>query len=345
MKIINKSDGLVSLISTIVLSVLLLTVVVGLAIVMVGVQRQATDSDQANRAYFAAQSGVEDALLTLKSQLAMPGGAANVTSHPCASGPVSSGTSYVCQTVNVQTTNISDVAQEDYTNQYEVDGNSKLSSIRLYWNLDGKDNKTPGAKGDSTTFPPGSAWTYPAVMELTDTAFTSSTGLASTGNVTASSNPVTQIAIPRNAISVHPFGTTTSIDGKCTVGSVDPIHPNYNCVAVFNGFDALLGATANHILRLRPRYATAGFLLEFYPCDYGNGASCAQIPVQDNKATIDVTAKSGDVLRRVQSKVKIRSTATTGLDYVLFADSSICKTFSINVAVSPEASTSPTPCP
>jgi hypothetical protein len=84
--------------------------------------------------------------------------------------------------------------------------------------------------------------------------------------------------------------------------------------------------TRNFILRLRSRYAGTDYRLTFMSGLNGNGTV---VNVPDGTATIDITAKAGDVFRRVVYKVPYKNGAASGLDYVIFSDQDVCKNFGV----------------
>lgn len=85
------------------------------------------------------------------------------------------------------------------------------------------------------------------------------------------------------------------------------------------------GPVQAHVLRLKSRYAGMHYSLQFY-----NGAALKSVP--DQFATIDVTARSGDVFRRIIYKVRLASGAAN-VDYAIYSDTNICKNMSVSLGV------------
>ncbi len=326
---INNERGLVSLISTTIISLLLVIVTVAMIYVAVNVSQQATKSDLSSRAYYAAESGAEEEvhIITDYIQQHLNQPVALVTSSCTNSAVGTSGQAYVCRTVSNQATVISDQAAADEANQYQIPSPTvpnPLADIYLEWNLPLQDSAQTGGCSPCNNLT-ASPWTAPAVMELTSIVYPSGAFNSSVMH--------TYVVAPGNTGLPGSTATTDVIGGSCS-GSVSPQLP-YNCSATIPISPA---AGSNYIFRLIPRYKGTHFRLTFRD---GVGAGSSPIQVTDSKATIDVTAKAGDVLRRVSTKVKIRSGVLSGLDYSLYSDTDLCKTFQVNPAV-PVATPTPT---
>ena len=66
MKKLNNQQGVVSFFTVIFITLLLLILTTAYIRLMVNEQRQATDNDLSSRAFYAAESGVNDAILKIK---------------------------------------------------------------------------------------------------------------------------------------------------------------------------------------------------------------------------------------------------------------------------------------
>ncbi|HSH31747.1 MAG TPA: hypothetical protein VK963_03735 [Candidatus Saccharimonadales bacterium] len=308
----GSERGLVSLLTTVIISILLLIIVTGMVGLMIGEQRQAIDADQSTRAYYAAEAGVEDALLKIKRDL--NNGGPITFPAGCQNSGVDLGSAnlvYTCQRVTTTTNNLSGRRGIEEPIQLDLAGAPNFNRIQLDWNLADQDSTnfaTPGG------FPQGRPWPHPAVMELTVVSYPN-------GNFSAAAieldtlviKPTTGAAATKNYRSPGALVTT-----GCST-AVTPADP-YNCRISIVGFDS----SRQYVLRLRPRYNGASYRLRVL-----QGGSLVTVP--DQSATIDVTARAGDVFRRVVTKVPIRSGVAGGLDYVLFSDTDICKDFSVSL--------------
>lgn len=134
----------------------------------------------------------------------------------------------------------------------------------------------------------------------------------------------TYVAVPSASGWITEYNVTAAapsspLKAQCQAPSLaEP----YSCVIDFDHFDD----NRNYIIRLRPRYDGTHYRLTFFN-NNGAGSGGVPVPVPDQYATIDVTARSGPVYRRVIQKVRINSGVVSGLDYVLFSDTDICKDF------------------
>src|SRR5207253_7727535 len=65
----QKEQGIVSLVTAIIVALFIMVITTSAVVLMVGELRQAIDSENSIRAYYAAESGAEDALLKIKSKI------------------------------------------------------------------------------------------------------------------------------------------------------------------------------------------------------------------------------------------------------------------------------------
>lgn len=81
------------------------------------------------------------------------------------------------------------------------------------------------------------------------------------------------------------------------------------------------------VLRIRPRYASANFVVHIY---YNDGGTLKPATMSDGYATIDVTARSSNNYRRVVAKKQLAASVYDGIfDNALFSGKDICKTMQI----------------
>jgi hypothetical protein len=344
----ENNQGVVSLLTTVIIALLLLLLVLGLSSMMVGTLNQSVDSGNSIQAFYAAQAGVEDQLLSI--QKALSSGTNNlggsINTNGCASGndgPVSS-VVYTCAQVTADTTTITGDPGKEQSYQYDLSNLPGLQSVELDWNQAGTDadpklSMQPG----NGQFPTGGAYFGPALMEMVAVSHLSSSGVSS-GQLNvhdAILKPV--FAGPGNApvVACYELDNTDNGAFDCSnakhTAAASPGGPNalpgevqcgpqiapgdYNCKAIITGF----APAYDYIVRFRPRYTGTHFQFTAW------GASGAKLTVPDEFATVDVTAKDGDVFRRVVNKVQIRSTAYSGLDYALYSDTDIDKTICVQL--------------
>src|SRR5581483_10685484 len=186
-------------------------------------------------------------------------------------------------------------------------GSFSSGSVKLEWDLDGSGDSpvVAGYSFPGAYTPAGGSWSYPAAPELTATSYAATidnSGVNGGGNQAAFkaaiAMPSTSGSTSNTAALGSPTGNPPS-NGYCS-----PSLTSYHCVVTFTGFDNSRG----NIIRLRPRYTGMHYRLTFS----GN--------IPDQTATIDVTARAGQIYRRVIAKVPLRSGVPTGLDYVIYGD-------------------------
>ena len=318
----NQRGG-ISLLTTIVISILLTLICVSMAGLMVGELRQAEDSDQSIRAYFAAEAGVEDALLTIQNA---PGH--NVAAQDtCSTTQVGSNPTlaYTCQLIKIDKNEVVGTRQREDPVQINP-GTTAWNQLRISWHQQGRDSELPSSYSPpAPNFPTGSSWAYPAAMEITALSFPTS-GITP-ASPTSASGIQTRVALvypESGSISTAVLrgfpaaATNPYVGGYCDRSNVVPSQ-GYFCQVTMD-----VSPIPNvRIVRIRPRYTGANYKIEFLD-SAGNS-----VPVRDQTATIDVTAKAGDVYRRVQANVALSANAAPGLDYVIYSDTDICKDFQI----------------
>lgn len=318
MKIIGTSQkGFVALPVAALVSLLLMVSTVSAVGLAVNETRQATDSDQAVRAYYAAEAGVEDAVLRIKDNISPSGVLAESVVNRDCTGPngsatLTNGTSYTCQKITQTINALTGALAQEQPVQISA---TEFTKLTISWDLPA--DSVTRAPGSTPLFPPnpGQPWTYPAALEFSIINYKSgdvNSDQKNFGIKTAVLKPdingdVIDLADIRPATSKTPT--------RCGGGS------SYSCKMDITGFDPRPGYY--YILRFRPRYAGTHYKLQFF-----NGST--PVEVTDQFATVDVTAKAGNVFRRVVAKIEIKQGVASGLDYVLFSDNDICKQFEVD---------------
>lgn len=322
--------GIVALISAIIISMLLSVIVISMVSLMAGESRQAQDADQSVRAYYAAEAGVEDALLKIKAA-----GAGVTEQKTCASTGVDfgDGSGYTCQLIEVKNNQLGGSLNPEEATQIEpfhsaLGPGVHFNRVKISWHQ-------PGLGGDPSVvnnpyLPPSSYttrpnWTWPAALEVTMLWFNPASITPITGV-----NLHTVLLRPGNSVYGATFGdlgNQTQIDGNCSVDNLTRTG-GYNCQAILDlasgpGAPGPATNSNQYIFRVRPRYTGAHYRISFHS---GSGPA---VSVTDQFAVIDVTAHAGDVYRRVQAHVPVTAAAASGLDFVIFSDTDICKDFEV----------------
>ena len=312
-----NNRGAVALITTIIISILLSIIITGVAIVMVSELRQSNDNEQSIRAYYAAESGVEDAinkamiLPHTDQDCSSPALSKNLNLDPANPGQVG----WSCQQISFSGQPSGSLPQADKAVQIDLEGSTNFHSATLEWDAAPSHSYAAVPAG---TLPQTSAWNNrPAALELTVVRYPNSPPFADSA-----------IKIQNYLVLPGPPGPSTDVvigaavgsnplRGKCTAGGT------YHCTVTIKNFNT---SPESYMLRLRTRYVGTDYKFTFFQ---GNNATGAQKVVFDGTATIDVTGKAGDVYRRVIYKIPFNKGAAVGLDYVLFSDTNVCKDMTI----------------
>jgi hypothetical protein len=176
----RQETGVVALVTSIVVG-LLLVIITASGIALMGSElRQSSDYDQSIKAYFAAESGVEDALAYIKKNglaaaIANDNGCAPyISADSTFSEFGSTNVSYTCQSVTTASNNLTGNIPAEGAAQIDLSGTPSLSQVNLEWNQAPND---PSSWDESnsllntgrTDLPKGSDWAgvLPAVMEVT----------------------------------------------------------------------------------------------------------------------------------------------------------------------------------
>lgn len=318
--------GVVALISTIIVGLLLTVVTTSAVAVVIKELRQAIDTDLSTRAYYAAETGVEDAILSIKNTVEAGG---TVTDKTTCGPPVAVGSGsdqfYTCQLIQRNTNRVEQFLPAE--NSAEIDFSARpIDRVIIAWNQRASvvgpntDARLTAGTSIPAGFPPAYAWDparHPAVMELAAISYPSG-GSFNTGEI------INQEVImkPANSSTTTPaviLGGPLPVIANCDPNVAEG---DYNCRAEISNF----APSRNYILRLKARYGPAHFIVEGY-------SGFNPVTVADETITIDVTGRSGDVFRRIVTRANIGSRqAGSGLeilDYVLFSDLDICKNFEI----------------
>ncbi len=318
---IQSQAGVVSLLTTVILSLLLSVIVTSAVTLSVGELRQSENGDQAVKAYFAAEAGVEDALLAVKADLASPPHTVvpkNSCGSPTQVSPTNPNVEYTCQTIRTTVNEMTGLLGVDQATQTgPITG---FTNLVVNWHQFGSDPDVVGLPySPPSNYTARDSWNYPAAMELTSLSYNPSAVQPACPNGCPGGIGIKSTVVKPAAGTGTGSISTKSQDGQCKSANVTATS-GYNCTINLSGFNPSL----TYILRLRPRYTGSHYSMQ--PKD----SVGAPVAVASQAAIIDVTAKAGSVFRRVQVQVPLNAGAASGLDYVLFSDTDICKDFNVS---------------
>jgi len=332
--------GLVSLVTVTLASILFTIVVIAMVGVVANEERQASEADLSNRAYFAAEGGVEKGLLDVKNALQGGGpGALGRLSTAENDGKCQSDATvgYTCLSMGHTPTALTGDLKAD-GDDYQVDlsgVNGPIRAIEISWHTSA--NGPVGTLLPSATLSPGTAWNSPAAIEVQSILFNTAQAANFNPNDPTHLNILENTFVPTTVGGTYtetsPASSKFPVAAKCTttVGA-----GGYACDIKMN---TTINPSIKRILRLRARYAGTSFRIKLYNA---SGAVITNVP--DTYETLDVTAKSGNTFRRARAKVAIYQ-STAALDYALFSDGDICHDFGLRDSRNGTAAASVGSCP
>lgn len=334
---IARQEGFAAIVIAIVLILVLGVTTVGFASLMRKEQRSALDKHLSSQAYYAAESGINDAAKAINAGYAS-------TKSTCAPlpaattgpgvdflksnsvGTTDSGSSYTCLTIDPAPKSVeyqsvdtvqSKIIKMTGVNPADETSTELIKDIVISWqDADGSTSFAPAGH----TFPKATDWSYPSVLRVSITPLASSfikraTLISGTyiaflypnGSGAAGSAPVYSYA---DAVGSD---AGKIIDGNCNTGNI----PRHCHVKITD-----LGQ-ANYLLSLRAIYNKAARVtIQAY------GYDGSQLRIRNAQTVVDSTGKAQDVLRRIQVRIPSKNTYTH-TDSALETTGSICKQLNI----------------
>lgn len=331
----TAQQGAVALITAIIVSVLLMITTAGMVSLTVKSVRQSTDGAQSTKAYYAAESGLEDALLKLRRD-------PNYTSNCDTTAPTNSNASAATGAVTcVRVTRNAGAAtgrveRDNETDQIDISALENVGSVTVEWsknaNLATIPNygSTAGFPGNDSTIKWGAD--APAVIEIgvieypnTNTFSINDVGFYES-IIAPKSNKTTDLSgnIPGHTFIAY-RGESNPPKKAYTTQPCAPV-AEYQCKMVIGNFNTADGGNKRYVVRIKSRYAGADYRITVAD---RNGV---RMDIPNTMYTIDVTARAGEVFRRAQTSFSTVPESISGLDYVLYSDTEICKDYEIKAS-------------
>lgn len=344
----KKPDrGVAALMVVSAFALLFIALVVGLSVVSLREQREAGDIDQTNRANAIAEQGIADAFSILD----------NDPSHrekTCTQKLDSNGNGWTCRTITATPGEPEGALDRDESDLIRVDKSefedtskpvrySTSMAVEYCSEADiraGVDCKLTGANPFSTTtpyptYPP--ILTAPAALELSFIYWTPSLTSPDPDGGNNEVSPADPIKVKTFLVSPtlddqSPLHSPPKLKSKCSSTPTD----SYYCKITYGGSDqidigAILGGPAQDfrtVVKVKARYNASHYKMTFENNKLPAGNQI--VPVPATNYLIDVTAKAGNIYRRIIARRKIEQTVSEGVfDNALFAASNICKTMTV----------------
>jgi len=335
--------GMVSIIVTMVLMVVISLIVLGFAQISRREQRQSLDTQLSTQAFYAAESGVNDAVKALTATGGYPGynvgGGNDSTTHNkthCAPDPsgllssndvnTSTNTQYTCLLINETPTKLfyspvdsGQAISADINFLTAAGAAASVDHMVIEW---GASNGPSTFPSSVDTFPTTGSWgATTAVGRLQLTNFGGSASANDYSRTNLNDTTFTAFLYPKSsggsgkvnfpATPISPATQGPIIDGDCIT----------TCTMEIDGLN-----TPHVFLRLGSIYASSSFTITAY----GSPGNTNPLEMTGGQAVIDSTGKAQDVLRRIQVYVSL-NTKGSPMIYAVQAVDGICKNFQVGV--------------
>ena len=332
--------GAVSMITVIFVTIILMVIVIGFIRVMISEQRQATDDDLTTRAFYAAESGVEDAKNGLSEfMLTHTGPITNQDLEDFfGTGPdecdtfgdeylIEEGsaleTRITCQIINTEP---DDVVIDNMRPWHSVSfplmtQDNDIASFSLEWHMPANDGleyalKTNANLEQTSDWRAGGA-SYPAGMKVT---LMNDTGDREDTIEAARIKHLLPGSGGSNTFAVNSANFGLGDDNPSLVTCDTGVEEDeYACDVSFEGLDN----TAEYYVSLTPLYESTSVRMQL---QNSGGENVGVLGVQ---ALVDVTAQAGDVFRRVESRVSLGDPATSLIPDLAVGANEICKDYAL----------------
>ncbi len=318
---LNTQAGGASLLVTVVLALLLLGVVGGLTTLSVRELRQASNTEQSNRALSAAESFVEQKA----NEIVVAGSTAfNDTCKNQSIGGAADNLAITCYTVTKGRGDSAEaVLDRDKTFRLQLDDVSPApASMSIEWHVE-SDGSLPDNWAD---YYAGAGWPttfegegdVPAAIETTFVAWQKSSG-----NIVPNATDG-DFGLPLKKYLTKPGGSNgTTIQTICGEPEEGYYCRTSSRINLATATGQPIGS--NLVFKITPRYSGAKVRIKFFD----STGKVITIPLP--YATIDVTARANNLYRRVVATKALDPTlAYSHLDgNVLFSGKNICKTLMV----------------
>lgn len=302
--------GFVSIVVSIVLMSIIALMATGFALLSRRESRQALDRQLSTQAFYAAESGINEAIVSIQDGITDIPTCYGVTSIGSRNPDLGNGQKYTCVLVTQAPNNLQfgPVTTND-SKVVKVQASDNIDSLRISWQ----------DFGGKTTFAPSTGLAL--LPQQSYNTSTPSSYANNTGILRVNIIPVTQLnranitdntqtlfLYPRAAtagvINNYSFQTGQTpqgqfIDGKCNINNIQAPNnfPHYCNVNVTN--TGGLGQTKVFYLRLKSIYRSSRVTIQAF----NNSNPNTPLQLYNGQVIIDATGKASDVLRRVQVRI------------------------------------------
>lgn len=338
----QQQQGFVSIIVTMIIIALVSLIALGFAFLARQNQRQSMDRRLSSQAFYAAESGVNDATSAIKSG-ALTGDVTTCGAFP--GNELDANNKYTCVLVTqAPTTLVYDSISQDSSTLIRVRTTSPVQSLKISWQDAGSGNQF-AASGGKFYLPQQKAIDGDATSPYLTSgpgqqtaAFPNHTGMLRATIIPASAtnsannmlnNSQTVFLYPDGNASASqqgsvPFRTGAALasegvfgSGQCNTGNTLATTPNFPrfCNTTITGINS-----SDFYIRLKAIYRPVAVTLS------PQGASGEPLAATGAQAVIDSTGKSLDTLRRIQVRVPLAPSYYFP-EFAIESANTICKRF------------------
>ena len=324
-----KEAGMVAILVTMILMIVISLIVLGFAQISRRNQRQALDRQLSTQAFYAAETGVNDAANLIKS--AVQAGTAVAAKPDCTSTgggfyaapaitPVidaANKVEYTCLMVNPSPTTLvySDVGTTS-TVVPLIATSGTISSITLNWQSK-DDSSTPAAACPNTTtsLRATSAWGACGYGMLRFDLVPTTGVLSHGGLMNATMTSFVMPLRPGSSGTANPIGYSTGGANN----RLGVVCTNTNCSLTVNGL-----SQSQYYMRISSLYKDVSLQIS------ATGPAGGAVSLSGAQAVVDSTGKAQDVLRRIQVRVPLNGSSSNQLsDFAIQTTDAICKRFAV----------------
>jgi hypothetical protein len=327
-KLRHSEQGMVAIVTTMVLMLVISLIVLGFAQITRRNQRESIDRQLSTQAFYAAESGVNDARRLIKQavengqpvQDKASCGGTGVAGFYASLDPVVDAThdvKYSCLLVDSAPKELrfSDVGTTSTIVPMISQSGENFSTIKLDWQSKiTAGSPTTGCPITTTNiFTPVAGWGCGYGVLRFDLVPTNGNSLT-IDSLQASTMTVFAVPLRTGGVASVAFAAGTNASNRTGVACT-----NTECSLTITGL-----STNSYHMRVSSLYKGAALQVS------GATATGGQIRISGSQAVIDATGKAQDVLRRIQVNVPYRNTSENQLsDYAIESQGAFCKRYSI----------------
>ena len=336
---VHDSRGMVSILVTMILMVVISLIVVGFARLVRREQRQSLDTQLSTQAFYAAETGVNDAVNAIQTQDYQ---SEKTNCGPDATGPLSAGTinnvlasgvEYTCLLVDPSPSSLEYSSVEtDKSTVIPIKAQSgTLDKLVLSWQ-DKSGNTGVNCTNSVGTFPSASSWPVDCNagvlrIDLVPTGGSVSRSSLLSSVLTAFLQPV-QSGVGTLAYSL-PANHGATVGASCSSSATPKI-----CSVTITGL-----SSSSYYLRVRSIFKSSALSIT------AKNSSNATIELIGAQTVVDATGKANDILRRIEVRVPTGKLSYGDVpDYAILSSDTICKRMSVAPGVAPDISDSDPAC-